>query len=486
MQDSDYQLIPEETEPEKPTRSSKVRAQRLIVALVLTLLLAAGAIYSPLLWGNEPVSADSTFAPVPAPQLQVDDSLLVTQEALAALYEQVADSVVSIQVQTTVASPFGMEGIPSGGQGSGFIYDYNGHIVTNNHVVEDAEEIVVIFHNGFWADAELVAADPQADLAVIKVTPPDGFEWQPLALAEPDSLKVGHTVIALGNPFGLDSTMTTGIVSALGRGHSVEFAGNNYTLPEIIQTDAAINPGNSGGPLLNLRGEVVGVNFAIQSGSASNSGVGFTIPVSIIQRVVPALIEEGGYSYPFLGISGRSIDPIAAKALDLPNNQVGVYVADVTPGGPSAAAGIVGDDTSGDIIVAINGESVRNFEELVGYLITETSPNDTVDLTVVRNGQPMDVSVTLTERPGSQLRLTSSSQEGQAPVRNLTARDAIAEAVEIVEEEELLEGDIIQRIAAPNQMNGTDVWVVELSTENQIAHVTIDRATGDVLDIEIE
>jgi 2-alkenal reductase len=353
-------------------------------------------------------------------------------------------------------------------------------------VVEDAEEVVVVFHNGFWADADVVATDPQADLAVIQVTPPEGLEWRALPLADPQTLRVGHTVIAVGNPFGLNSTMTTGIVSALGRGHSVQLGESNYTLPEIIQTDAAINPGNSGGPLINLHGEVVGVNFAIQSGSRSNSGVGFSIPVSILRRVVPALIQEGGFHYPFLGIQGQSINPVNAKLLELPNNQVGVYVAAVTPGGPSEAAGIVGSEDNGDIITAINGTPVNSFEELVGYLVTQTSPNDTVSLTVLRNGSLIDVDVVLSDRPGTPVQLTSNSDREPQTPRQITARDAIAIAVDAIEAENLLDGDIIQKVAAPNQVDGNEVWVVDLSTETQAAKVTVDRETGEVLEIVIE
>lgn len=496
MNDNRYQLIPqEEAAPRKGPKGIKISIQRVVVVAALVLFLAAAAIYSPVLWGNEPVSAESTLSPAASLQLQLDDTpFALSQEALSQFYEVVAPSVVSIQVETTVASPFSLEGIPSGGQGSGFIYDNNGHIVTNNHVVEDATSITVVFHNGFWADAELVATDPQADLAVLQVTPPENFNWQPLPLADPDSLRVGHTVVALGNPFGLSSTMTTGIVSAMGRDHSVQDSGTNYTytLPELIQTDAAINPGNSGGPLLNLRGEVVGVNFAIQSRSASNSGVGFSIPASIISRVVPALIEEGVFHYPFLGISGGTINATVAKELGLPNNQLGAYVGDVTQNGPSATAGIVGGAATGqvgDIITAINGESVRSFEELVGYLITQTSPGDTVQLTVLRDGESLNIDVTLAERPGAEVRLTSASNDASGSgslgqIERLTARDAIDIAIEAVESEAMVTGEIAKKVAAPETVNGVDVWVVELSTESEVVTVTIERSTGEVLDME--
>ncbi len=200
-------------------------------------------------------------------------------------------------------------------------------------MVDGADKVVVTFYNGMWADAEVVATDPQADLAVIKVTPPEGFDWKPLPLAEDSSVQVGHLVIAIGNPFGLEGTMTTGIVSALGRSFPVDsFGQNRYTLPDVIQTDAAINPGNSGGPLLDLEGNVVGVNFAIESQTRQNSGVGFVIPVSIVKRVVPELIADGKFEYAYLGLEGSTISPDLADALALPDNRLGVYVCFRGPG----------------------------------------------------------------------------------------------------------------------------------------------------------
>ena len=224
-------------------------------------------------------------------------------------------------------------------------------------------------------------------------------------------------VIAIGNPFGLDGTMTTGIVSALGRGIPVgESTETRYTLPDVIQTDAAINPGNSGGPLLDLSGRVVGLNFAIRSEARSNSGVGFAIPVSIIRRVVPALIEKGVYSYAYLGLSGSSIGPVLAERLGLPPNRLGVYVAEVIPSGPSYDAGLHGgaelvtDDSGlefrrgGDIVVAIDGIPVVRFEDLVSYLVTKAAPGQTVMLTVLRDGESIEIGVLLSQRPGSVVR----------------------------------------------------------------------------------
>ncbi|MCB0064371.1 MAG: trypsin-like peptidase domain-containing protein, partial [Caldilineaceae bacterium] len=431
-----------------PARSHKLR-NRLYVTLLVTLTLVLGAFYAPLLWEMQPIRAGTTnSAPArfhEAQTLQVDPTLLKNQEALADLYDQIAPSVVSIQVTARAQATINIPGfnIPQGeaplqqGQGSGFIYDNEGHIVTNNHVVDNAEEVTVLFSNGFWADADVVATDPQADLAVIKVTPPSGMDWRPLPIAA-DTLRVGHTVIAMGNPFGLEGTMTIGIVSAIGRGMPVgQFGESRYTLPDIIQTDAAINPGNSGGPLINLAGEVVGVNFAIESAVRSNSGVGFTIPASIVQRVVPALIADGQYDYAFLGLSGRTIDAEVARAFDFPNTLTGVYVATVVDGGPSETAGIQGSTrqisvngsqvgAGGDIVTAIDDMPVRRFEDLVGYLVTKAAPGQTVTLTVLRDNEEVQIDVVLGSRPNATTQLT----QAESPSGPVSARQASRIAVE--------------------------------------------------------
>lgn len=497
---SPYQLIEQPERKASPMRTVGKRAY-VVVLLVMTLVL--GAWYAPLLWSTVAVEAkpaalgNTRF--LAARALQIDSSLLNDQEALADLYQQITPSVVSIQVTSRAQAGMQIPGfrLPQEeaplqqGQGSGFIYDNDGHIVTNNHVVDGAEEVTVVFYNGFWATAEVVATDPQADLAVLKVTPPDNFEWRALPLAAPDSLRVGHTVIAMGNPFGLEGTMTTGIVSAIGRGMPVGNLGaSTYTLPEIIQTDAAINPGNSGGPLLNLAGEVVGVNFAIESAVRANSGVGFTIPASIVEKVVPALINDGKFTYPYLGLSGRTIDAEVAQALDLPNTLTGVYVAEVVAGGPSEAAGLQGSRQSvrnnngtlaagGDIVIAIDGRPVRRFEELVGYLVTKAAPGQTVTLTVLRDNEEIPVDVVLGTRPEANAAL---QREAGGPV--VSPRQAIGIAVEATRD--LLQGDITDRFVSQEERDGRSVWVVELSTGDQTATVVIDRETGEVLEANVE
>jgi len=487
------------------SRTAKRRWRPLTVAVFAIVgagLIVFGALAAPLAWQTLSVSANPMGAPVAAPALQLDSSLDEDQAALAALYDAVAPSVVNIQVES-VADLGALPQIPGfqlpegdmplqQGEGSGFIYDNEGHIVTNNHVVEGAQKVIVNFNNGMWARAEVVATDPQADLAVIKVTPPTGMEWRPLPLADDGSLDVGHIVIAIGNPFGLQGTMTTGIVSALGRGFPVGAFGNNrYTLPDVIQTDAAINPGNSGGPLVNLKGEVVGVNFAIESPTRQNSGVGFTIPVSIVKRVVPALIKDGAYKYAYLGLEGSTITARLAEALDLPDNTLGVYVSSVVPGGPSEKGGVKGGNRTvrgangvevrqgGDIVTAIDDMPVVRFEDLVSYLVTKAEPGQTVTLTIQRNGREIKVDVTLGERPTQSVATTERGENGR-----INARAAIAIAEDAVRND--LTGEITEKVATPDERDGQEVWVVELSTATQSATVVIDAQSGDVLDVTIE
>jgi 2-alkenal reductase len=457
----------------------------------LAMLLTVGAYFSPFVGSEMAVNA--------APVQQIGNSLIADQEALANLYSKVLPSVVNIQVTSHVAMLPGF-GTPDENApleqalGSGFIYDDQGHIVTNNHVVEGAEQVLVIFSNGFWADAEVVATDPQADLAVIKVTPPEGMDWKPLTLADPATLRVGHSVIAIGNPFGLDGTMTTGIVSALGRGIPLGDGNTaNYTLPDVIQTDAAINPGNSGGPLLDVNGSVVGVNFAIRSDQGSNAGVGFAIPASIVRRVVPALIEDGHYAYAYLGLSGSSINPYLAKALGLPANHLGIYVATVIPGGPSEDAGIQGGtetitdengfeyESGGDVIIAVDDIPVMRFEDMVSFLVTKASPGQEITLTILRGDETLEIPVTLGERPSTSIAEPTSPVEPDED--GVNAREAITIATDAAEKAGMLTADVTERIAAPDEVDGTEVWIVELTTDNESVTVTVDKATGEVLDL---
>ena len=322
---------------------------------------------------------------------------------LEALYEQVLPGVVSIRTSQS--------------EGSGFVFDSEGHVVTNQHVVEGASEVEVAFASGFKAYGTVIGSDADADVAVIQVDAP-ADQLHPLAIGDSTSLSVGEQVVAIGNPFGLSGTMTLGIVSGLGRtqvAHVDPESGGSFSTADIIQTDAAINPGNSGGPLFNLQGEVVGINQSIRTesfngvtGNAINSGVGFSISINLVKRIVPYLIRDGSYEYPYLGISSDpDLNLAEIEALGL-NTYTGAYVTQVTPGGPADQAGIRGGSqptnlerlqAGGDVITAIDGHPVTTFDELLGYLTTNKSPGDTVVLTILREDQSMDVTVTLGSRP---------------------------------------------------------------------------------------
>lgn len=468
-----------------------------IVLLVVTLLAGVGL--GGVMWGRatEALAVAQTTTQATPTAIPV----LGDQEALANLYDRVLPSVVNIQVTQKVSTslaplpfgfPFETPDIPMRGEGSGFVYDAEGHIVTNNHVVDQADQVIVTFYNGLWTKAEVVATDPQSDLAVLKVTPPKGVELRPLPLAKPGTLRVGHTVVAIGNPFGLEGSMTVGIVSAMGRSFPVgEATGGRYTLPDVIQTDAAINPGNSGGPLLNLAGEVVGVNFAIESPVRASSGVGFAIPVSILERVVPALIREGRYHYAWLGIAGSSITPELAEALDLPENTLGAYVQEVTPNGPADKAGIKGGTrrvrldgsevrAGGDLITAIDGNPVRQFNDLVSYLVTKAAPGQKVRLTVLRDGKELQIEVTLGERPREE---TQQAEQRQGVI---SARAAIRIARDEVQRRGLLKGNITETVATLDAQDGQRVWVVELSDGRQTARVVVDAESGEVIEVTVE
>ncbi len=332
---------------------------------------------------------------------------------LTEIYERISPGIVNILIFP--------EGAPAGslplGQGSGFVIDKEGHIVTNQHVVTDAGEIEVDFPSGAKAWAKLLGTDPDSDLAVLKVEMPED-QLVPLPLGDSDSVRVGQFTVAIGNPFGLDSTMTVGIVSAVGRTLESEReapSGGTFTAGDIIQTDAAINPGNSGGPLVDLAGTVIGVNRAIRTestttlGSPTNSGIGFAVPVNIVRRVVPSLIDSGEYQYPLLGVTSLNEEVWNLKtleALELPSDATGAYITCVTPNGPADEAGVRGAadcdepglQAGGDLITAINGVPVREFSDLLSYLINNTHPGDVVTLTILRDSETVEVDVTLESR----------------------------------------------------------------------------------------
>lgn len=343
---------------------------------------------------------------VPVPQVNNSSLLVSQQDSLIALYEQVSPGVVTIRVLTEQGD----------GLGSGFVIDDEGHIITNYHVVEGVTELEVDFLSGYKVRGEVIATDLDSDLAVLKVDAP-ADELLPLPFGDSDQVKVGQTVIVIGNPFGLNGTMTVGIVSSMGRTlESMHQApgGAYFTAGGIIQTDAAINPGNSGGPLLNLQGEVIGVNRAIQTnsytvtGDPSNSGIGFAISSNIVKRVIPNLLAEGIYDYPYLGISSTDdLSLLQADALNLPQPS-GVYVHIVTPDSPADKAGLRGGTTltnitglnaGGDLIIAMDGQEVKTFSDMLNYLFANKSPGDKITFTVLRDGKTINVELTIEKRP---------------------------------------------------------------------------------------
>ena len=391
----------------------------------------------------------------------VTSSISAYEGTLENIYSQVNPAVVSIRVvqkqdvsalnSSDPNSPFpNLPGVPnfffgtpgqnnnqpsvpqfSQALGSGFVWNKDGYIVTNNHVVSGANKIEVKFADGTTLPAKLIGADPDSDLAVVKVDNP-GFTLTPITVSNSPEIKVGQVAVAIGNPFGLENTMTVGIVSALGRtlpASETNANGTSFSIPDIIQTDASINPGNSGGPLVDDQGALIGVNTAIESSSNSNSGVGFSIPATIVSRVVPELMANGKYEHPYLGISGTSLTPDIAKAMKLDATQRGTLVEEVTPNSPSDKAGLRGSDRQvtidgeninigGDVITAIDGTQVKSIDDVIAYLADHTDIGQKVTLTILRGGTEKSVDVTLEARPTKTEigHATSSNPNSQAPV----------------------------------------------------------------------
>jgi 2-alkenal reductase len=352
--------------------------------------------------GDPEIEASALTAPtasvgaVVAPAGDVDD----LQDRLTLLYREANPSVVYIIVtdgETSFAA--------SGSSGTGWVYGGDGTIVTNNHVVAAGSTYEVVFPNGDRMEAELIGADPDSDLAVLQVESlPEGVG--PLPLGDSDSIEVGQFSIAIGNPFGEQSSMSLGIISGLDRSlpsQRTTTSGSTYSLPAVIQTDAPINPGNSGGPLLNLDGEVIGVNAAIASTSGSNSGVGFSIPVDVVKRVVPSLIEGGEVAYPYMGVSFDGEISLSELELYGISQTRGAYVIGVSQGSPADDAGLIGADLEtgrgGDLIVALNDQVIDSFSDLNSFLVLEAEVGQTIHLTVIRGDETVVLPLTLGERP---------------------------------------------------------------------------------------
>ncbi len=357
--------------------------------------------------------------PTPLPPVLLEDAD-AEEQLVAAIYERVAPSVVYIRVVQHVAGvevprieipgwpePYQPPDLYRQGEGSGFVWDADGHIVTNYHVVQGAEKVEVTFLDGTTVLAEIVGSDADSDLAVLRVNLP-AERLHPVTLGDSDALFVGQRTVAIGNPFGQEWTLTTGVVSALGR--TLPSGTSQFSIPEMIQTDAAINPGNSGGPLLDREGRVIGVNTMIISRWQSSAGVGFAIPINIVKQIVPVLIAEGRYAYAWLGIVGRDLDRDTALAMDLPPDRRGALVVEVTADSPAARVGLRGCDETvtidgadipigGDVIVAIDDQPVVGMDDLIVYLVKKTHPGQKVTLTVLRDGEERQIAVRLGERP---------------------------------------------------------------------------------------
>ncbi len=424
----------------------KIRSlYRLLIVLLLMVSLSScagitGQEPAVMTDGQNSTSSVQDEQPVsPAPLTNTTQTLITEEQTLIDLYERVNPSVVHIQVVINAdgstagndqsptlpelpqipgfpdlpdLQPFNQG--PQQGLGSGFVYDKDGHIITNNHVIANADKITVILSNDTEVDATLVGTDPDSDLAVIQVDMP-ADQLQPVTLGDSDSLKVGQFLVAIGNPFGLDGSMSTGIVSGLGRQlHSSAQtpSGQAFTIPNIIQTDAAINPGNSGGPLLNLQGEVIGVNTAIATQSGTFSGIGYAVPSATVKQVVPELIRNGRVEHPWLGISGTTLNRSLAQAMDLSEEQRGALVVTVVADSPADKANLRGSDTTatidgldipvgGDIITQIDDVSVTEFDDLLTYIVNDTKVGQTVTLQVLRDNEPLEITVKLEARPES-------------------------------------------------------------------------------------
>jgi S1-C subfamily serine protease len=293
----------------------------------------------------------------------------------------------------------------AGGVGSGFVFDKMGHIITNAHVIEGSTKTVVTFLDGRSYNAEIIGIDEYTDIGVIKVNA-DLKLLKPLSLGDSSNLKVGEQIAAIGNPFGLSGSMTSGIISQMGR---LLPSGAGYSIPDVIQTDAAINPGNSGGPLLNMRGDIVGINTAIQSTTGEFTGVGFAIPSKTVAKIVPTLINEGEYKHPWIGISGRDIDPDMAKALGV-KDAIGFLIITVVENSPASKAGLMGSDETierdgreysigGDIILAVDGIDVRKIDDILIHLQRVKTVGDEMNLDILRDGITTNVTIILQERP---------------------------------------------------------------------------------------
>ena len=383
---------------------SRLKIQVVALAATVTLSACGGA------FGLGPALDSGADVVLGVPVESVDASpVSLTSREMVVFTSELEDRLIELY---TNANPAVVNVQVASGQGTGFVIDQRGHIVTNYHVAGSSATSRVTFSDGLIVEGRLVGGDPDSDLAVIRVDVP-ASQLQPLEIGDSDALEVGQIVVAIGNPFGLQGTMTTGIVSGLGRTISSQASiegGGTFSIPKVVQTDAAINPGNSGGPLLSLSGQVIGVNTAIESASGSNSGVGFAVPSNLVARVVPALITDGFYEHPWLGISGATLQPEIRAAMSLDSLQRGVLVLAVVDGAPADLAGLLGSEVGsslserqlafgGDVIISVDGYPVDDMDDLLVHLAERASVGQTIRLMVLRDGDSMQINVTLTARP---------------------------------------------------------------------------------------
>ena len=316
------------------------------------------------------------------------------------LFELVENSIVQVTKTMPPANPYGPDKENSTSLGSGFIYNDKGYIVTNNHVVENAKAVDITFINGDRYTANVTGTDPFSDLAVIKINENTTGLPKPLVVGNSSALRVGDQVVAIGNPFGLDSSMTTGIVSQIGRLLSIDERG--FSIPNAIQTDALINPGNSGGPLLNMKGEVIGVNTA----GIFPGGIGLAVPSNTVLRIIPVLMEEKNYTHPWLGVTGNTLTADLAKREKVDRTLKGVIIDNLVRSSPADLAGLngsyinqYGEKRGGDIVTAVDGKQILKMEDLISYLELNKAVNDNATLSVYRDGEIIDKQVTLKSRP---------------------------------------------------------------------------------------
>ncbi len=384
----------------------------LAVFVLLSLPLFACRLFTPELPGRQASGSNPPVLPVESTAYATPPALDLAgrEELLTRVYEKANPGVVALR--TLVGR--------GGNQGSGFVYDQEGHILTNYHVVQGVDELEVGFPSGIKTRGRVIGSDVDSDLAVVAVEVEPGL-LHPLNLSDSDQVRVGQTVIAIGNPFGFKSTMTMGIISGLGRtieSMHVAPGGGMFSAGDIIQTDAAINPGNSGGPLLDLNGEVIGINRAIftttysSSGEPVNTGIGFAVSINIARRVVPSLIEHGKYEYPYLGITSigaGDLSLLELEALGMTEGK-GIYITEITPGSPAARAGLIGGSrptqvaglqAGGDLILAVDGSPVTSFDDFIGYLIKQKRPGDRISFTILREAREFQVDLVLGKRPDS-------------------------------------------------------------------------------------